>query len=130
MLPNGKCLGLCECVPALNLNRRGSCSHAGPGPDHASCRLARREEDSAGGPFLAYGATLSALALAGGPGPGRPSCGKVAFSSNPFTLGVASGDPASTGVVLWTRLALDLVPGEGCRPSRSRCSGKSPMTRR
>jgi len=27
------------------------------------------------------------------------------FSSNPFTLGVASGDPLPDSVVLWTRLA-------------------------
>ncbi len=27
------------------------------------------------------------------------------FTRNPFTLGVASGDPTSTGAVLWTRLA-------------------------
>lgn len=30
----------------------------------------------------------------------RPS-----FQSNPFTLGVASGEPASDGFVIWTRLA-------------------------
>ncbi|HYR84606.1 MAG TPA: alkaline phosphatase D family protein [Terriglobia bacterium] len=30
---------------------------------------------------------------------------QVRLSSNPFTLGVASGDPAPGGVVLWTRLA-------------------------
>ncbi len=27
------------------------------------------------------------------------------FTKNPFTLGVASGDPTSSGIVLWTRLA-------------------------
>jgi alkaline phosphatase D len=35
------------------------------------------------------------------------------FSSSPFTLGVASGDPAPDGVVLWTRLAIDPVHGGG-----------------
>ena len=29
-----------------------------------------------------------------------------ALQSNPFALGVASGDPAPDGVVLWTRLVL------------------------
>ena len=29
------------------------------------------------------------------------------FASNPFTLGVASGDPTASGIVLWTRLAPD-----------------------
>ncbi len=32
---------------------------------------------------------------------------------NPFTLGVASGDPAPDGVVLWTRLAPDPLNGGG-----------------
>jgi alkaline phosphatase D len=32
----------------------------------------------------------------------------------PFTLGIASGEPTSDGVVLWTRLAVDpLIPGGG-----------------
>ena len=31
----------------------------------------------------------------------------AAFSSNPFQLGVASGDPSDDGVVLWTRLSTD-----------------------
>ena len=30
---------------------------------------------------------------------------------NPFTLGVASGEPLSDGVVLWTRLAPDPLAG-------------------
>src|SRR6476661_10209495 len=34
--------------------------------------------------------------------------------ADPFTLGVASGDPSPDGVVLWTRLAPEpLVPGGG-----------------
>jgi len=35
------------------------------------------------------------------------------FGANPFTLGVASGDPTANGVVLWTRLALDPMQGGG-----------------
>lgn len=35
------------------------------------------------------------------------------FSTNPFSLGVASGDPASDGFVIWTRLAPDPVNGGG-----------------
>ena len=35
------------------------------------------------------------------------------FSDNPFTLGVASGDPAPGGFVLWTRLARDPLHGGG-----------------
>src|SRR6266540_3054546 len=35
------------------------------------------------------------------------------FSTSPFTLGIASGDPAPDGVVLWTRLAVDPLHGGG-----------------
>jgi alkaline phosphatase D len=39
--------------------------------------------------------------------------------TNPFTLGVASGDPSQDGVVLWTRLATDpfAVDGKGGMPA-------------
>src|SRR5699024_6568761 len=39
---------------------------------------------------------------------------------DPFTLGVASGDPAADGVVLWTRLAVDPLAedGRGGMPNR------------
>ena len=39
-------------------------------------------------------------------------------SAYPFTLGVASGDPTATGVVLWTRLAPDPLHGGGMPLSR------------
>jgi alkaline phosphatase D len=35
------------------------------------------------------------------------------FAGDPFSLGVASGDPTPTGVVLWTRLAPDPLAGGG-----------------
>ncbi|HZX55001.1 MAG TPA: PhoD-like phosphatase N-terminal domain-containing protein, partial [Ilumatobacteraceae bacterium] len=35
------------------------------------------------------------------------------LSGDPFTLGVASGDPDATSVVLWTRLAPDPLAGGG-----------------
>ena len=35
------------------------------------------------------------------------------FATNPFSLGVGSGDPLPDGVVLWTRLAPDPVNGGG-----------------
>ena len=35
------------------------------------------------------------------------------FDRDPFTLGVASGDPLPDGVVLWTRLSLDPLNGGG-----------------
>ena len=39
------------------------------------------------------------------------------FSSNPFTLGVASGDPEHDGVVIWTRLSESPLIGESTLPS-------------
>ncbi|MGX7741988.1 alkaline phosphatase D family protein [Rhodopseudomonas parapalustris] len=37
----------------------------------------------------------------------------VSFSSDPFTLGVASGEPAPDGFVLWTRLAPEPLKARG-----------------
>jgi alkaline phosphatase D len=37
--------------------------------------------------------------------PGRDLFAAPSFGDNPFTLGVASGDPTPDGIVLWTRLA-------------------------
>lgn len=44
--------------------------------------------------------------------------GNPRFPSTPFSLGVASGDPAPDGVVLWTRLAPDPLNGGGMPPER------------
>ena len=38
------------------------------------------------------------------------------WSASPFSLGVASGDPAHDGVVLWTRLAPEPLSGGGMPP--------------
>ncbi|MFQ3591580.1 MAG: alkaline phosphatase D family protein [Gemmataceae bacterium] len=66
--------------------------------------------------WLAYTATLAALptwaSRAAGPVVTRP-----VLANDPFTLGVASGDPDSTSVVLWTRLApRPLDPDGGMKP--------------
>ncbi|MFI0454585.1 alkaline phosphatase D family protein [Actinomadura sp. 6N118] len=47
--------------------------------------------------------------------------GSASAASNPFTLGVASGDPHPEGVVLWTRLAPEplAVDGKGGMPDRA-----------
>jgi alkaline phosphatase D len=47
----------------------------------------------------------ASLALALLPGHGLRATPR--FGSNPFTLGVASGDPTPNGIVLWTRLVPD-----------------------
>lgn len=41
---------------------------------------------------------------------------KTRTSDYPFQLGVASGDPAPDGVVIWTRLAPDALLGGGMQP--------------
>jgi alkaline phosphatase D len=49
--------------------------------------------------------------------PGCTTLGRRRFTRDPFTLGVASGYPSPTGVVLWTRLAPEpLAPGGGMPP--------------
>lgn len=67
--------------------------------------------------FLAYGASLSSLPLLGRAQAGQPAKGRPSFDSDPFSLGVASGDPGPDSVVLWTRLAPSpLEPGSGLPP--------------
>src|SRR5881396_4214305 len=60
--------------------------------------------------LLGATARLAALAALGQLG----ACtqpGPFKFDRDPFTLGVASGDPLPDGVVLWTRLAPDPLAG-------------------
>jgi len=69
-------------------------------------RISRRTLLKTGG-SLAAGMTLAGIASG-------PALAQARFSSYPFTLGVASGDPSPKGVVLWTRLAPDpLAVGGG-----------------
>jgi alkaline phosphatase D len=67
-------------------------------PNHARRRLLRAAAGIVGVAATGIGARLLA----------RPR-----FSDYPFTLGVASGDPAPDGFVLWTRLAPDPLHGGG-----------------
>ena len=63
--------------------------------------------------FLASGAALTALPWLAGRTEAAVSR-RIAFESDPFGLGVTSGDPTSSGVVLWTRLApRPFEPGGG-----------------
>src|SRR5688500_4080944 len=66
--------------------------------------------------FLAYAAALAGIpALADRCEAQRGT--PVTFDSDPFTLGVASGDPDHQSVVLWTRLApKPLDPDGGLGP--------------
>ncbi|WP_233580532.1 alkaline phosphatase D family protein [Streptomyces triticirhizae] len=67
--------------------------------------------------FLTVTGAAAALALSGAlPGIASASAATAAsrLPADPFTLGVASGDPLPDGVVLWTRLAPDpLAPFGG-----------------
>ena len=63
--------------------------------------------------------------------PGHELFAASSFGDNPFTLGVASGDPTPDGIVLWTRLAPDPVDparlGYGAIPVRWRVATDSGM---
>jgi len=60
-------------------------------------KLNRRQLLRAAGVIVGVGWVVAA--------PGSRILAQARFASNPFTLGVASGDPLPDGVVLWTRLA-------------------------
>ncbi len=65
--------------------------------------------------FLAYSSALASIPLLGNQAQGRLR--RTGFANDPFTLGVASGDPNASGFVLWTRLAPEpLEPGGGLGP--------------
>lgn len=67
--------------------------------------------------FLAYAASLSAVPLLGRKS--AAASAKRTFASEPFQLGVASGDPTASGAVIWTRLAPDpLTPTGGMDPCK------------
>ena len=61
------------------------------------------------------GSMAAGIALAGGLSP--RAFADPPWEGNPFALGIASGDPLTDGVVLWTRLVNDpLAPGGGMKP--------------
>lgn len=61
--------------------------------------------------FLSIAASSSLVMM--GCAPARRGDAIVRLGADPFTLGVASGDPAPDGFVLWTRLAPDPLAGGG-----------------
>jgi alkaline phosphatase D len=62
--------------------------------------------------FLSGGAALACAALLL-PRAGWAKSDALKFADDPFSLGVASGDPWADSVVLWTRLAPDPLNGGG-----------------
>jgi alkaline phosphatase D len=65
--------------------------------------------------FLAYAAALAGVPLLADQA--RAQRNAATFASDPFTLGVASGDPDALGAVLWTRLAPRPLDPDGGMPS-------------
>jgi len=65
--------------------------------------------------FLVGAGALSGLALVGRL-PTYAQSRAPKFTADPFSLGVASGDPLPDGVVLWTRLAPEPLNGGGMQP--------------
>ncbi len=66
--------------------------------------------------FLAGTALASAAVVVWRPALGGAQASAAALPSDPFTLGVGSGDPLPDAVVLWTRLAPDPLNGGGMPP--------------
>ncbi|MDQ3433114.1 MAG: alkaline phosphatase D family protein [Actinomycetota bacterium] len=64
------------------------------------------------------GMGAGALALAASGFSEQKAWAKPFFQRDPFSLGVASGDPLPDGVVLWTRLAPDPLEVDGGMPTR------------
>jgi len=65
--------------------------------------------------FLRAGASLAVLPWIADLALGQPNP-RPRFTADPFQLGVASGDPAPDGMVLWTRLAPSPLAGGGLPP--------------
>ena len=64
--------------------------------------------------FLIAGGATGLVVVTGG----HARAGSATLASDPFRLGVASGDPDSTSVVIWTRLAPEpLEIGAGMPPA-------------
>lgn len=78
--------------------------------DHDQFQSSRRA-------FLRKAFTTATIAGLGTSGTGfaaaEENTGNGPFGSDPFTLGVASGDPLPDSVVLWTRLAPEPLQGDG-----------------
>lgn len=68
--------------------------------------------------FLQRTGVASAAAALGFSGRSTALTDDGEFETDPFTLGVASGDPLPTSVILWTRLAPDPLSVGGGMPDR------------
>jgi alkaline phosphatase D len=80
-------------------------------------QIVRREGGVSRRLFLAYAASLSSVPLLGRRA--RAAGRAPAFAADPFSLGVASGDPNEHSVVLWTRLAPQPLQPDGGMPAEA-----------
>jgi phosphodiesterase/alkaline phosphatase D-like protein len=79
-------------------------------PSPASLTLTRvANQDLGRRTFLVGGVAAGTLAAL----PTASAAASAQLRGNPFTLGVASGDPSADGFVLWTRLALNPLAEDG-----------------
>ncbi len=69
--------------------------------------------------LLLKGLAASGLALASGPALAQRLWTNPVFKADPFSLGIASGDPAADGFVIWTRLAPEPLAEHGGMPMRA-----------
>jgi len=63
-------------------------------------------------------ATVASVGASGTAAAASSSNGRGPLKDDPFTLGVASGDPLPNSVVLWTRLAPEPLDDDGGMPDR------------
>jgi alkaline phosphatase D len=67
--------------------------------------------------FMAYAASLSGACALGTQA--RGATATPSYAADPFSLGVASGDPAPRGIVLWSRLAPKPLEPFGGMPAQN-----------
>lgn len=92
-----------------------------PDPAHQGCRCETiRTMEQIGRRSLIVGAAAAVATLRiQAAGLALPAATRTArIGADQFTLGVATGDPTSTGFVAWTRLAPDPDSGGSPRPGR------------
>lgn len=69
--------------------------------------------------LLLKGLAASGLLLAGGQAQAQRLWANPVFAADPFSLGIASGDPAADGFVIWTKLAPEPLAEHGGMPMRA-----------